>query len=400
MPVFKWNAIDLGGRVYRGIDFANNQTELTSILQLRYLGLMYCSELRKDIFVNKIRILDQLNFFHDLFALLESGMLLPQALQLLLNQSKNESLRCIIGYLLYQIQNQGQNFGNILHHFKAIFGNLIVVVLQSGFNVSNLSQALKNVCHYLENKLQMQRELRRAILMPALTLVLFFLITALVFIVIIPQFATIFENAKIPLDMSTKMVLKLSLFFRSLKALVLLLTILLNGLILHLIGKTKIGKRFFHTILIHLPLINTLIIYQNLFSFLQSAAILIDGGVPVLEAFECAQFSINNVILQQQANHMTKLVERGTPITNAMQEIAPKFFLKKAIAMIAVGEESGCLGKMLARAAEVYQQLFRIRLQLILSLLQPTLVICLGLMVALLIFAIYIPIFNMPAIMG
>ena len=399
MPTFKWNAIDLSGKVCRGVDFAISAGELQQILQRRKLGLMFCAIVRKDFMVGQIKLLDQLNFFHDLRALLLAGMMLPQALLLFLNQNKNIALRCVVGYLLYQVQDQGANFGQVLQQFRPIFGNLVTVVLQAGFAVGNLSQALQNVCDYLAHRLQMQRELRRAILLPALTLLLFMGIALLVFVVIVPQFAQIFNNAKIPLDQSTKTVLALSAFLRSKEALIYLLVFWLVGLLGYVLLQTKLGKLWFHTLLLQLPLIGKLIRYQNLFSFMQAAALLITGGLPVTEAFACASSSIGNVRLQRQVVAMTHLVEQGTPVSVAMQQAAPQFLVSEVIAMVAVGEESGCLGTIFSRIAEVYQQRFRALLQTLLTLLQPILIIALGGLVALLIFAIYVPIFNMPAIM-
>lgn len=399
MPIFKWSAISLNAQIFQGIDFAVSAAELTKVLQRRQLGLMRCAMQRKDFYRSQITIVDQLNFFHDLLALLNSGMPLPQVLQLLLNQTKDQSLRCVVGYLLYQVQDQGQNLGVALHQFQAVFGSLVVVVLQAGFNVGNLAQALRNVCTYLDHKLQMQRELRRAILMPMLTLVLFIVIAALVFTVVVPQFATIFNDAKMPLDYSTQVVIAISAFLRSRQALIGLLSVWLGSLIFYMLIKSKPGQKFWHRFLLYLPVLGTLIKYQNLFSFLQAAALLIEGGVPVVEAFECANLAISNVILQKQSLAMTKLVEQGTSVALAMQQAAPKLYPSEVVAVAAVGEESGSLGIVFSRSSEVYQQRFKARLHMLLALLQPILIIGLGLLVALLIFAIYIPIFNMPTIM-
>lgn len=399
MPVFKWTAIDLNSKLFYGIDFAASASELIQVLQRRQLGLMRCKMQRADFYRKRVLILDQLNFFHDLLALINSGMPLPQVLQLLLNQTKNQSLRCIIGYLLYQVQDQGQNLGMALHQFRAVFGSLIVVVLQAGFNVGNLAPALRSVCNYLDHKLQMQRELRRAILMPMFTLLLFLVIATLVFTVIVPQFVTIFNSSEVPLDYSTQIVIAISAFLRSRQALVSLLLVWLAALMFYILVKTSYGQKVWHRFLLSLPIVGVLIRYQNLFSFLQAAALLIEGGVPVVEAFECANLAISNVILQKQSIAMTKLVEQGTSIVLAMQQAAPKIFTQEVIAVAAVGEESGSLGIVFNRSSEVYQQRFKARLHTLLALLQPILIIGLGLLVALLIFAIYVPIFNMPAIM-
>ncbi len=399
MSVFKWQAIDLNGKISKGTDFAVSKLELEQILQRRKLGLMRCRMQYAELYQTKITILNQLNFFHDLLALLNSGMPLPQVLQLFLNQTKNESLRCLIGYLLYQVQDCGENFGVALSKFKNVFGSLIVVVLQAGFSVGNLSQALHNVCTYLDSKLQMQRELRRAILMPILTLVLFIFIAIFVLVVIVPQFANVFYNANMPLDYSTQVILDISAFLRSRQVLILMLLVWLAGLSLYLFSKTKLGTIIWHRILLSLPIVGSLIRYQNLFSFLQAAALLIEGGVPAVEAFNCANLAIGNLVLQRKSIAMTKLVEQGTAINLAMQQAAPSFFTSEVIAMAAVGEESGSLGPILARTSALYQQKFKTRLHMLLALLQPALIIGLGLLVALLIFAIYVPIFNMPAVM-
>jgi len=360
---------------------------------------MRCITQRKDFYRSKITILDQLNFFHDLLSLLNSGMPLPQVLQLFLNQTKNQSLRCIIGYLLYQVRDQGQNLGVLLHQFNSVFGSLVVVVLQAGFNVGNLAQALRNICTYLDHRLQMQRELRRAILMPMLTLILFIVIAAVVFVVIVPQFANIFSSSKLPLESSTRTVIMISEFLRSRQALIGFFATWLAGLIFYIAIKTSYGKKIWHKFLLYLPVVGLLIKYQNLFSFLQAAALLIEGGVPVVEAFEYANLAISNVVLQKQSIAMTKLVEQGTSIALAMQQAAPNIFTHEVITIAAIGEESGSLGIVFSRSAELYQQRFKTRLHLLLALLQPVLIISLGLLVALLIFAIYVPIFNLPAVM-
>lgn len=400
MPIFKWGAIDLNGKIYQGTDFAVSELELINLLQYRHLGLMHCHVLRKNFYNQQISVAEQLNFFHDLNALILSGMPLPQALQILLNQTKNVALRCVIGYVLYQVQEQGRNFGLALAEFKNIFGNLVLVVLNSGFNVGNLSQSLDLICSYLENKLQMQRELRRAILMPLLTLVLFLAVAALIFVVVVPQFAVIFENAKIPLEYTTQLVFNIAIFVRSRQAVIWLLIMFLTSLILRLFIKTQIGKTIWDRLLLVLPLIGVLIKYQSLFSFLQSAALLIEGGVPATEAFGFSVCSINNLFLRKKTNNMTKLVEQGAAISTAMSQSDSSFFGKDLTAMVAVGEASGALGKMLSRTADVYQKRYRNRLKLILSLVQPTLIILLGLLVAVLIFAIYLPIFNMPSVIN
>lgn len=399
MSVFKWQAIDLNGRVFKGTDFAVSKLELEQILQRRRLGLMRCQTKSDDLYSKKITLLNQLNFFHDLLALLNSGMPLPQVLQLFLNQTKNESLRCLIGYLLYQVQDCGENFGTALSKFKNVFGNLIVVLLQAGFSVGNLSQALENVCLYLDSKLQMQRELRRAILMPTLTLILFIFISTFVLLFIVPQFANVFYNANISLDHSTQLILNLSAFLSSKQALILASLIWVASWFLYLFTKTYFGKTALHHVLLQLPIIGNLIRYQNLFSFLQSAALLIEGGLPIVDAFTYANLAISNCVLQRKSIAMTKLVEQGTAINLAMQQVATGFFTSEVIAMTAVGEESGTLGPILTRIGLLYQQKFKTRLHMLLALLQPILIVGLGLLVALLIFAIYVPIFNMPAIM-
>lgn len=402
MPIFKWDGIDLSGAISSGIDFAVSQVELENLLQQRKIGLMRCRKCRRGTVAGgiKVHLADQVNFFSDLLVLLESGVLLPQALQLFVNQSKNQSLRCVANYLLYQVKNQGIGFDVALNNFKNIFGNLVITGVQVGFYAGNIDTALKNVCDYLRSKLQIKQDLRKAILLPSLTMVLFLVIAIFIFTVIVPQFAGIFESSNVPLEDSTKMVLAFSDFLRSRQALIVLVATWLAGLVVYLFTKTVLGQKLLHATILYMPLIGTLVYYRNLLNFLQAASLLIDGGVPVVDAFEQASLAINNIVLRRRCNNMIKMVEGGTSINEAMQQADSKFFPNDLITMVMVGEESGRLAFLLDRAAQTYLQKWRTLLQTVLSLVQPALIIMLGILVALLIFAIYIPIFNLPATMN
>lgn len=398
MPIFNWSAIDLNGRLYKGIDFANTESELQAVLLRRSLGLMQSNKLRQKVFDYQIKTSIQLVFFSDLLALLEAGILLPQALQILVDQNPQRQLRCVIGYILYQVREQGVALGSVLQGLQSTFGSLVVVALHAGFAVNNLSQALQDVCGYLKNRQQMQQELRRAMMMPLLTLILFGLISAFVFGVVVPQFVTIFETVNAPVENSTRLVINLSNFFRSRSALIATLSVWLFCLFAYLGTRKGFGRQCWQSFLLHIPVFGRLVRYQNLFSFLQSAALLTKGGVQAVEAFEQATLSVENVILKKQCRAMTQLITQGTPISVAMQQAAPGLFFTDVITLAAIGEESGCLGAVLGRAAILYQKRFTSLLQIVLTLVQPALIILLGILVALLIFAIYIPIFNLPAI--
>lgn len=402
MPIFKWDGIDLNGAVSSGVDFAVSKIELENLLQQRKIGLMRCRKCRRGIVAGgiKVQLADQVNFFSDLLVLLESGVLLPQALQLFVNQSKKQSLRCVANYLLYQVKNQGIGFDVALNNFKNIFGNLVITGVQSGFYAGNIDTALKNVCGYLRSKLQIKQDLRKAILLPSLTMVLFLVIAIFIFTVIVPQFAGIFESSNVPLEDSTKTVLALSDFLRSWQALIVLVATWLAGLVAYLFTKTVLGQKIVHTLMLYIPLFGRLVYYRNLLNFLQAAALLIDGGVPVVDAFKQANLAINNIVLRRRCSNMIKMVEGGTSINEAMQQADSKFFPNDLITMVMVGEESGRLAFLLNRAAKTYLQKWRSLLQTALALVQPALIILLGVLVALLIFAIYIPIFNLPATMS
>ena len=401
MPVFKWIATDLAGKIYRGIDFSASPNELEQLLLQRHLGLMRYRVKRRSILSGARVSLDlQINFFTDLLTLLQAGVLLPQALQILVHQVQSPVLRCITSYLLYQVQNQGLTLDQAMRPFQGIFGELVLATIKAGCLGSNLELAVQNIIAYLQARQAMWQQLRKALILPAVTMMIFLAVTGLVLVGVVPQFAVIFDQAQVPLDSATKWVLGASEFMRSYEALA-WAGIVWGALAgIYLISLSRFGRSSLDWLVLCVPLIGSLVYWHNLVTFLQAGSLLLDGGMPVVESFEQAQGVCANQILRKSVQKMTRLVRHGTGISTAMAKSNRRFFGSDLVTMVKVGEQGGRLSEMFQRAAQVYQQRFTNRLQLLLSLLQPAMIILLGLLVAGLIWAIYIPIFNLPSVMG
>ena len=399
MLIFKWSGIDLTGRIHGGLDFASSSKALELILLQRKIGLIHCKKTRKKLTNYTINTGLQLSLFNDLRALLQAGVPLPQALQILVNQTTHPIMRCVLGYLLYQVREEGVPLGTVLSQVKPNFGSLVIVALQSGFMAGNFDSALHDVCVYLSHRQRSQRELRRSLLMPGLTFFLFIAVAVFIFGVVVPQFETLFDTISLPPDDTTRWILEASAFLRSQAALIVSGVLWLALVSIYALTRFGPGQRLWHYFVLKLPVIGLLVLHQNRFRFLQSAALLISGGVETVIAYNQAHSGIHNVILARQCGQMIKLITQGTPVSIAMRDGAPLLFPPELISLIAIGEETGCLGAMLERGSEIYQQRFSHSLQIILLLIQPTLIVLLGALVALLIFAVYIPIFNLPTMM-
>ncbi len=401
MPVFKWVATDLTGKIYQGIDFSVNPNELEQLLLQRSLGLMrYRSKRRSILNGARVSLDQQINFFTDLLNLLQAGVLLPQSLQILVHQVQLPVLRCIVSYLLYQVKNQGLTLDQALQPFTNIFGGLALETIKAGCLGSNLELAVQNVIVYLQARQALRQQLRKALILPIATMIIFLIVTGIVLIGIVPQFAIIFDQAQVPLDAATQWVLGASLFICSFQALV-WGGLIWSGLVfIYLMCQTRIGQYLADWLILRIPLLGSLSYWHNLVSFLQAASLLLDGGMPIVESFDQAQAVCVNRVLRLQVQQMTSLVRRGTDVSTAMSKTSSRFFGNDLVTMVKVGEEGGRLSEMFQRAAQVYQQRFVNRLQLILSLLQPAMIILLGILVAGLIWSIYIPIFNLPTVMN
>ncbi len=397
MPYFTWSGVDLSGRIRKGKLFAPSQKELDRRLLKRDIALLRCWESR-NWFVRPVSLSLKIDFFQQLAALLNAGVLLPDALQILGEQIGNIKLQECIEHIANNVRS-GMSFGETLANYPRIFDHLMIHMMVVGQESGNLSNALNELTDYLTMMRDFRRKLRSAALIPGCTFLFFLLVTVVIFIVIIPKFAATFESMGRSVPDVTQMMMRVSDFMRSWFALFGVGLSIVIIYVLRIYGKSTAGKKIIDTLSVRLPFVGGLVRNSAVVYFLRSVALLLEGGMQLVPALQIATQSIRNSAMRSLFATLEHDVRAGYSLSDAMaQHYHEQLFPQDLLSVIRVGEESGQLASLLKKAAAIYYDKLTRSIHFFTTIFQPVLMIILGLLITLLIFAVYVPIIDLSHI--
>lgn len=399
MPYFKWKGIDWYGCMHFGTEFARSESDLERLLLKKEIGLVATELVPYVSFFYPISLAVKVQFFKELAILIESGILLHISLDIIEKQISHSNFKKVIQEIKLEV-SEGISFADTLEKYPFIFEALIVQMVRSGEESDRLAESLLLLSDYLEKYETFIRKFRAILLLPIITFTLFFIIAFIIFIFIIPSFSSIFKSAGQEISSLTQKLLNISDFLNGIGGLTLSLSLFFCFIMFYNFLKTKIGKTIFDNFIIKLPFIGQIIKFNNLVYFLQSISLLLRSGVQLVKALELSGKSVRNEYLKSEFLNIAKLVNKGSLLSDAMSMRSNKLFLPDLVAITKVGEETGNLGLMLNKASVFYSEKINRLLSYFLSIIQPILMIILGLLIAALIFAVYLPIFNLPNIIS
>lgn len=399
MPYFKWSGVDILGVWHKGRLFAPSITHLDNLLLQRGIALLKSQPSKLSFFTRAISLQDTIQIFRQLAVLLDAGVLLPQALSLVADQINNPRLQEVIHTLADHV-HAGIALSTVMQNYPTIFTIDMIQHVKVGEESGELVLALDALTTSLEMTHDFYTQLRSVLLLPLITLGFFVCIAGIIFTMIIPRFADFFASTQQEIPQLTKMLLRMSMFMRSWYMVCSI--ILLFGLFMLMRWYTKrdAGKYKLLALCMKIPGIKTIFIYRFLASFLHGLAMLLKGGMRLVPALHVVQSSTEGQLFAKQVTFVEQAVEGGSSLSNALVQVPNGLFGQDIIAMVMVGEESGQLANMLDRVAQVYHQKVKQQLAATTVLLQPLFMLLLGLLVTILIFAVYGPIFNLANAVG
>jgi len=342
-------------------------------------------QIRKGISSN-----DLLIFAQKLLTLIRARVELLSCLRILYEQTENLKFREIIQNL-YEFTRQGKPFSESLENYPKIFSSLFINIIKSGETSGKMDYALEQIAEFLQREESLKTKIKLALAYPALLLMVGLVSIFVLISFVIPKLRPIFEGMNQQLPLITKIILKISSFSSKTWYLVVALVIFV---IFSIYNRKALPfyNKLMRKIKLRLPVIKRLIKNQELAQFARSLALLLNGGVVALKALEVATLTIDDPKLREEMKKVHAEVASGQSISKSMEELTslPKFFTK----MVAVGEESGRLGEVLAEILHSYTQQIEADIMLISSLLEPLLILALGLVLGTIVLAILLPTFQ------
>lgn len=396
MPYFQWEGITLHAKTRHGKTFARNIQELDSFLFKRDIALMFVKQARMPLIGYRITTRNSIDFFHHVASLLSAGLLLPEALLVVQDQLSSPRLQEVVESLAVMV-HEGCSLSEAVKRYPQLFDDFIVHMIHVGQETSSLSVALMLLATHLELVMHFRKKLREAALMPCLTMLFFGIVTLGIVVGIIPYFATLFASFGQELPLLTQWLIKASCFARSWYMVLTVVGIMLLSLAGKVYYRLK-GKIVIDRACLKVPYIGRLMYSSNQVYFLRACALALDRGLSVPQSVMLAKKTLTNSYLQSRIEFIEQEIIMGNSLSGAMAQHPDQLFDQQLLSMIKVGEESGELSAMMYRTVALYEEEVKKSLTFITTIMQPLCVILIGLLITLLICAVYLPIIQLAQI--
>ncbi|NCC85212.1 MAG: type II secretion system F family protein [Clostridia bacterium] len=394
MAVYLYQAREAGtGREIRGsVDASSEQTAMAA---LRGRNLFVLSLREKDISASSIhrsvRLMNLAAFTRQLTSMLDAGLTIPQALQTLSTETASRTLQKVITDILKQIDS-GESFSGALQKHPEVFSRLYVNMVDAGERGGILPNILARLATYSEKTHKLRSKVRAALLYPTIVSLVAIAVVSFLLIMVVPTFSNIYQEQKIPLPAFTQFVITLA---NSLKDNVLYYGMTLGALILGSFSfiRTPAGRAWWDGFKLKLPVLGPLFHKLALSRFARTTSSLIHSGVPILEVLNVVSATVNNVQMEAALRSSALRIERGDTLSGALSTypIFPAIILR----MITAGEQGGAVDTMLEKVSDYMDDELDQALSGLTSLIEPILIIFLGVMIGGMVLAMLLPVFDM-----
>lgn len=394
MARFLYKAKNNKGEVVTGTVKASNEAEAEKVLLKHNLvPTDIIAERQKPVWsflTQRISVREKAVLSRQLATMLSAGLDLTKAITILAKQAKSEHLKKIFLDIFQDLQS-GYNFSAALAKHPEAFDRVYVSVVNSGESTGKLDVVLTELAVQLEEDSSFISKVKSSLYYPGFILVVLFGAGIFMLSFVIPKLRVMFDEAKQELPLVTKVLLSLSGFFQVFWWLILLLII---GLIIFykFWSMTEAGSRVIHNAQIQIPGLKNIYEGIYMYRFTRILSMLVGSGVPLLDALRIAATVMDNVIYEESIANVAAQVERGVPLSNPI--LKDPIFPPLVGNMIAVGEETGELDKVLSKVSDYYKEATNDLTKAISSLVEPVVLIIVGLGVAFIVFAIYIPVYQ------
>ncbi|MCD6080457.1 MAG: type II secretion system F family protein [Candidatus Omnitrophica bacterium] len=396
MPTYKYKAVDSDGKYVRGKITADSELEVERLLSQQNRTLISIQEAgRKKSSVSpkkvtKVKTKSLITFTYQLATYLESGVPLMSALYDLSTSAEDPKMRVVVGEI-YKAIEQGSSLEDALKAFPRIFGPLYIGAIRSGETTGNLADVLRYLTGYLEWQAELKSQVIQAMIYP---LILTVAIGGAVIVLVtfaFPKFVSIFKGMNIELPLPTKILIWLSDFMRA-HWKILVLIIIMLGIALKLFIRTEKGKFLFDKLKLHLPLFGILIKKVSISRFAHTFSMALKSGIDVLRALALCKEVVGNKIIESELAVIMDKVNMGENLANSFRDASE--FPALVTRMVAVGEASGTLEDTVAKISEYYDSEVPKTINQVFALMEPILIVIMGIGVGFVAFSIFIPIFN------
>lgn len=397
MPIYLWEGKNRKNETQKGEMEAPTEEAVRSNLHRLRLTPVKIKKKPKDLFENVtflqpvVKERDVIIFARQFSTMIDAGLPIIQCLNILHSQQDNKTFQKMLREIKESVES-GTTLAESLKKYPKIFDNLFVNMIAAGEAGGILDTILKRLAGYMEKAARLKKQVKGAMIYPAITLAVAAIVVAILLIFVIPVFEKMFQDFGGQLPAPTQMVVNLSTFVKN------KIFYILGGLILFIFAfkkyyNTEKGRIAVDKLSLKLPVFGILIRKVAVAKFTRTMGTMLSSGVAILEALDIVAKTAGNKIIEMAINNVRAGITEGRTMAEPLAESG--VFPPMVCQMIAVGESTGALDAMLEKIADFYDEEVDQAVENLTSMIEPFMLVFLGVVVGGMVIAMYLPIFTM-----
>ena len=399
MPVYLWRGKDRHNKKKKGEMEAPTEEAVNSELIRRKITSTKIKLKPKDIFENvafmqpKVTRADIIIFCRQFSTMIDAGLPIIQCLDILYSQNENKTFKQMLKEIKGNVES-GQTFAEALKKYPKQFDNLFVNMIAAGEAGGILDTILRRLSAYMEKAAKLKAKIKGGMTYPIVTIIIAIIVIAIIMVFVIPVFEEMFEGMGGALPVPTQIVVNMSRFIKS----NILYIIGLIGALIFAIRhfyKTEKGQTLMDDLFLRIPLFGPLIRKAAVSKFTRTMGTMLGSGVAILDALEIVAKTAGNKTIEKAVYETRSAIAEGRTMSDPLSESG--VFPSMVCQMIAVGESTGALDSMLTKIADFYDEEVDQAVENMTALIEPFMLVFLGVVIGGLVVSMYLPIFQMAS---
>lgn len=395
MGLYKFKAKTNDGSVINDILEADNKKAVVRYLQEKgFFPISITEEKRKTdsrgYLKTKVNRADLVIFHRQLADALKGGLSLVKSLELSYKQTENNQLKKVIGEIKDQLE-KGQSLSTALSQYPDLFDSLYIGLIKAGESGGMLDASLERIAHYQEKDQVLINRIKTAMAYPLAMLCIGVGTILFLLILVIPKFSLLFQDVESVLPLPTRILMGLSYFFIHWWFIyipgIVLLAVWFQRYIL-----TPQGNLWFDKLKLNIFIVGKIIRYEMVVRFTRTLGVLLTNGIPMISALEIAKKAVGNAIVSAEIERLYTEIKSGKGLVEPLSRSL--IFPPVVSDLIAAGQEVGSLEQSLQRVADTYEMKVENMLKTATGLLEPIVIVFMGLLVGFIVLAMLLPIFE------
>ncbi|RNF84274.1 type II secretion system F family protein [Montanilutibacter psychrotolerans] len=400
MGTFVWEGTDKRGKVMKGEQQAKSANLLRAELRRQGITPRIVKPKAKPLFGaagKRVTPLDIAVFSRQIATMMKSGVPIVGAMEIIANGNKNPRMSKLVNDVRAEIES-GSSMHEALSKHPVQFDELYRNLVKAGEGAGVLETVLDTVATYKENLEALKGKIKKAMFYPAMVVAVALIVSSILLVFVVPQFEDVFKGFGADLPAFTQLIVKLSRFMVSWWWAVLLIIVGVIVAFVMLKNRSLAFSHFLDRVILKLPVIGQIMHNSAIARFARTLAVTFKAGVPLVEALETVAGATGNTVYENAVLKIRDDVAVGYSVNMAMKQV--NLFPHMVVQMTAIGEEAGALDTMLFKVAEFYEQEVNNAVDALASLLEPLIMVFLGVVVGGMVIAMYLPIFKLAAVVG